>query len=68
MRIAITATGRDPDSSLDSRFGRCPCFLLVDPEIQEGSAQPGISGEEVPASRGQWLHTEAYSGRHAGRG
>lgn len=45
MRIAISATGRDLDSSLDPRFGRCPYFLLVDPETEEYQAvpNPGIS-------------------------
>jgi len=45
MRIAISATGRDLDSSLDPRFGRCPYFLLVDPETQEYQVvpNPGIS-------------------------
>lgn len=35
MKIGITAAGRDLESSLDPRFGRCACFLLVDPETME---------------------------------
>ena len=30
MRIAITATGPDLDAKVDPRFGRCPCFLIVE--------------------------------------
>jgi len=29
--VAITSQGRDLDSPLDHRFGRCPYFLLVEP-------------------------------------
>ncbi len=30
MKIAISSTGRDLDAALDPRFGRCPCFIVVD--------------------------------------
>ena len=30
MKIAITATGASLDARLDPRFGRCPCFLIID--------------------------------------
>jgi len=30
MRIAITATGTDLEANVDPRFGRCPCFLIVE--------------------------------------
>jgi len=45
VRIAISATGRDLDSRLDSRFGRCPYFLVGDPETLEfeAVANPGAS-------------------------
>lgn len=45
MRIAVSATGRDLESSLDPRFGRCPYFLLVDPETEECQPvpNPGMS-------------------------
>jgi predicted Fe-Mo cluster-binding NifX family protein len=35
MKIAITATGPDPDSSVDPRFGRCAYFLIIDPKTME---------------------------------
>lgn len=43
MRIGITATGKDLESLMDPRFGRCAYFLLVDPETMEcqGIVNPG---------------------------
>lgn len=32
MKIAITATGPDLDATVEPRFGRCPYFLIVDPD------------------------------------
>jgi predicted Fe-Mo cluster-binding NifX family protein len=32
MKIAVSAYGKDLDSQLDSRFGRCSYFLVVDPD------------------------------------
>ena len=32
MKIAVSAYGRDLDSQLDSRFGRCSYFLVVNPD------------------------------------
>ena len=31
MKIAVSSNGKDLDSQLDSRFGRCPYFLVVNP-------------------------------------
>ena len=33
MKIAISATENDLESDIDARFGRCPCFIIV--EIEE---------------------------------
>lgn len=45
MRIAVSASGRDLDSLLDPRFGRCPYFLLIDTETEECQPlpNPGMS-------------------------
>lgn len=35
MRVAISSTGPKLDASMDQRFGRCPCFVVVDPASEE---------------------------------
>jgi predicted Fe-Mo cluster-binding NifX family protein len=35
MKIAISSTGKDLDSNVDPRFGRCAYFILVDPDTME---------------------------------
>jgi len=30
MKVAITSTGKGPEAKLDSRFGRCPYFVVYD--------------------------------------
>ncbi|MBT3289289.1 MAG: NifB/NifX family molybdenum-iron cluster-binding protein [Victivallales bacterium] len=37
MKIAVTAQGQSLDDQVDPRFGRCPCFLVV--ETEEGTFQ-----------------------------
>ena len=32
MKIAVTATGRSLDDAVEPRFGRCPYFLIIDPD------------------------------------
>jgi len=32
MKIAVSATGNDPASAVDQRFGRAKCFFLFDTE------------------------------------
>jgi predicted Fe-Mo cluster-binding NifX family protein len=38
MKIAIMSSGNGLDSAVDSRFGRCPWFIIVDPETMEFEA------------------------------
>ncbi len=38
MRLAISATGKDLDSKVDPRFGRCSYFIIVDPATMEYEA------------------------------
>jgi predicted Fe-Mo cluster-binding NifX family protein len=35
IKVAISSTGKDLESDIDSRFGRCPYFLIVDIEDKE---------------------------------
>jgi predicted Fe-Mo cluster-binding NifX family protein len=54
MKIAISATGKDLDSKIDPRFGRCQYFIFLDPETMEfegvenqGSAAMGGAGVQA---------------------
>jgi len=38
MKVAISATGKDLNSQIDPRFGRCQYFIFVDPETMEFEA------------------------------
>ncbi len=59
MKIAISSTGKDLDSEVDSRFGRCPYFLFVevdkenkeikDFEVVENEAQTQTGGAGITA-------------------
>jgi len=62
MRIAITAAGPTLDAEVDPRFGRCPYFIIVDPETMEFEAVDnssamaaggaGISAAQAIAGKG----------------
>jgi predicted Fe-Mo cluster-binding NifX family protein len=45
MKVAICSSGNSLDSMVDPRFGRCPCFAVVDPETMDTTfvANPGAS-------------------------
>ncbi len=45
MKICISSTGNNLDSTIDPRFGRCPFFLIVDSENSkfEAVANPGAN-------------------------
>ena len=62
MRVAVSSTGRDLDSAVDPRFGRCPYFIVVDTETMAFEAVPntsigaahgaGIQAAQLVTSRG----------------
>lgn len=45
MKIAITSTGPSLDDNVEARFGRCPYFLIINPETSEldAMANPNIA-------------------------
>jgi predicted Fe-Mo cluster-binding NifX family protein len=47
MKVAITSTGNSPDSTLDSRFGRCSYFVIYDTETQATAYIPNLNKENV---------------------
>jgi predicted Fe-Mo cluster-binding NifX family protein len=62
MRIAVSSSGRDLESPVDPRFGRCPYFVVVDTETMSFEAVPntsitaasgaGIGAAQLVASKG----------------
>ncbi len=38
MKICVTATDKNINAALDPRFGRCPYFVIVDPDTMEFKA------------------------------
>ncbi|MGB9833830.1 MAG: NifB/NifX family molybdenum-iron cluster-binding protein [bacterium] len=49
MKICVSATANSLDAQVDQRFGRCPYFLVVDPETMQFEA---ISNEALNAMGG----------------
>lgn len=43
MKICISATEGSLDSQIDPRFGRCPYFVIVDPENMQFEAVPNMA-------------------------
>ena len=62
MKIAITASNPDLSSPVDPRFGRCPYFIIVDPDTLEfeanentnltASSGAGIQAAQFVANKG----------------
>jgi predicted Fe-Mo cluster-binding NifX family protein len=62
MKIAVSANGPTLDAEVDPRFGRCPYFIIADPETMEfeaidnasamASGGAGISAAQMVAGKG----------------
>jgi len=62
MKIAISATGPSLDDAVESRFGRCACFIIIDPNTMAFDALPnpnitlgggaGIQSAQLMADKG----------------
>ena len=62
MKIAVTSMGPSLDDQVEARFGRCPYFLIIDPETMEFEALKnpniavgggaGIQSAQLMAERG----------------
>lgn len=56
MKICITSQGSDLDAQIDPRFGRCHCFIIVDPEtmkfeVIENSNVGAMSGAGIQSAQ-----------------
>lgn len=56
MKVGFSAQGRDTDSLVDPRFGRCAYFLIVDTEgdhweVLENPAQGAVGGAGIQAAQ-----------------
>lgn len=62
MKIAVSSTGKNLDSQIDPRFGRCQYFVFVDPETMEfeaaeneglmASGGAGVQAAQLVAQKG----------------
>lgn len=44
MKIAVSAGSGGLDATVDPRFGRCPCFVIVDTETMQSEVVPNEGG------------------------
>lgn len=47
LKIAVTSTGKDLDSHVEPRFGRCPYFIIVDLESMQFEAIRNSASDSV---------------------
>ncbi|MEJ2096799.1 MAG: NifB/NifX family molybdenum-iron cluster-binding protein [Deltaproteobacteria bacterium] len=52
MKIAVTATDQDLSAAVDPRFGRCPYFILVDPDSMEFQVVENSQNLNLPQGAG----------------
>ncbi len=45
MKTAITSTGKDLNSTIDGRFGRCSYFVIYDTELKSVEIMPNPNKE-----------------------
>ncbi|MEA1907370.1 MAG: NifB/NifX family molybdenum-iron cluster-binding protein [Euryarchaeota archaeon] len=62
MKICVTSTGPGLDSPVDPRFGRCPYFIIVDPETMEYEAVANQSADASGGAGVQAAQTVAEKG------
>lgn len=61
MNIAVTATGNTLDDQVDPRFGRCPCFLVVDSETLHVTA---LENANATAGGGAGIQSAQLMAQH----
>lgn len=62
MKICVTATAGDLDAQVDPRFGRCPYFVIIDPETMKFEAIPNTATRAMGGAGIQAAQTVAGKG------
>ena len=52
MKIAVTSTGKDLSSNVDSRFGRAANFIIVNPENMDYEVVENAQNLDLPQGAG----------------
>ncbi|MGB2805124.1 MAG: NifB/NifX family molybdenum-iron cluster-binding protein [Candidatus Zixiibacteriota bacterium] len=65
MKIAITSQGDNLEASVDPRFGRCACFIVIDPETEEFEAVLNSSADAMGGAGPKAAQTIADKGAEA---
>ncbi len=62
MKIAVSASGREINSPIEPRFGRCQQFLIIDPESMEYEV---LDNPNMAASGGAGIQTAQLLASHS---
>ncbi len=54
MKICVTSQGNNLEAQVDPRFGRCPYFIIIDPETKEFEA---IENPNIQATSGAGIQS-----------
>ena len=65
VKIAITSQGDNLEASVDPRFGRCACFIVIDPETEEFEAVLNSSADAMGGAGPKAAQTIADKGAEA---
>ena len=61
MKIAVTSTGPSRDDQVEARFGRCPYFLIIDPDTTEFIA---LENPNIALGGGAGIQSAQLMARH----
>jgi len=62
MKICVSAVANSLDAPVDPRFGRCPYFVIVDPETMQFEAIPNLASAAMGGAGIQAVQTIASRG------
>lgn len=62
MKICVSASSDSLDANVDARFGRCPCFVVVDSETLDFTVVPNDSESAAHGAGIQAAQTVANMG------